>query len=143
MTGIDTTWLVDLEVEESPRHEGALAIFEAWRMEKAAPLLAFTHVFLEFQHIVTDPRRFERPLPMALALERIWFWADLDRVRIVHSTDASFRRAQLWLSAYKLGRDRIIDTHMAAAYAEAGVDKILTANREDFAVFNAFDLPNY
>lgn len=32
---------------------------------------------------------------------------------------------------------------MAAAYAEAGVDHLLTANLSDFRTFEVFDLPEY
>jgi len=143
MTGIDTTFLVDLEVRESPRHQGALNLFKSWREERTSLLAVYYHVFLEFQHIVTDLRRFERPLSMKAALERVDFWTNQDRVRIVYPEEASFKRAQLWLSAWNLGRKRLIDTHMAAAYAEAGVDRLLTANPADFAVFETFELPVY
>jgi len=143
MTGIDTTWLVDLEVLESPRHEGAHASFEAWCSRRNEPLAIYVQVFLEFQHIVTDPRRFEHPLSMPDAIDRTWFWAEQERIRIIYPTEAAFKRAQLWLSAWDLGRNRLIDTHMAAAYAEAGVSRLLTANPTDFCVFDVFDLPGY
>jgi predicted nucleic acid-binding protein len=143
MTGIDTTWLVDLEVLESHRHAGALSLFQAWRKERSSLLAVYYHVFLEFQHVVTDRRRFERPLSMRAAIERTAFWMDQERVRVLYPTEASFKRAQLWLSAWDLGRKRLVDTHMAAAYAEAGVDRLLTANPADFRTFEVFDLPEY
>ena len=44
---------------------------------------------------------------------------------------------------YKLGRKRILNTHMAAAYAEAGVSELWTANPKDFEIFETFDLVDY
>ncbi len=143
MTGVDTSWLIDLEVVESPRHADSLALFNDWRKERTSALAIYYQVFLEFQHIVTDERRFERPLSMAEAVERCWFWAEQDRVRIIYPNDVSFKRGQLWLSAWKLGRKRLIDTHMASAYAEAGVSRLFTANPQDFKVFDVFELPLY
>lgn len=143
MTGIDTTWLVDLEVLESPRHAGAVSLFQDWRQERSSLLAVYYHVFLEFQRVVTDPRRFESPLSMGGAIERTAYWMDLERVRVVYPTETSFKRAQLWLSAWNLGRKRLVDTHMAAAYAEAGVDRLLTANPADFRIFEVFELPEY
>ena len=143
MTGIDTSWLIDLEVSQSPRHSGALSLFLEWRAERNSVLAVYYQVFLEFQHVVTDERRFANPLSMAEAIGRTWFWAEQDRVRVVYPDDASFKRGQLWLSAWKLGKNRLIDTHMAASYAQAGVSRLLTANPRDFKIFDVFELPQY
>jgi len=143
VTGIDTSWLVDLEVVESPRHAGALALFHEWRLERTSILAVYHQVFPEFQHVVTDGRRFAKPLSIEAAIERTWFWAEQERVRVVYPDEVSFKRGQLWLSAWRLGRSRLIDTHMAAAYAEAGVSRLLTANPHDFEIFDVFELPLY
>lgn len=143
MTGIDTTWLVDLEVRESRRHEGARRLFELWRSTAGERLFVYHHVFSEFLHVVTDPKRFSAPLPMDKAVERVWFWASQDRVKLVFPDGDSFKRSLMWMSAWGLGRKRIVDAQMAAAYAQAGVSRLLTANPRDFAVFACFDLPEY
>jgi predicted nucleic acid-binding protein len=143
MTGIDTSFLVDLEVIESPRHAGALRYFEDWRRDSSNVFAVYDHVFLEFMHIVTDPRRFNSPLLFPAALARAHFWMRQRRVRIVHQSAESFEQARLWMLAFKLGRKRIIDTHMAAAYRSSGVTAILTANPDDFQIFDAFELPPY
>ena len=143
MTGIDTTWMVDLEVRESPRHEGALRLFESWRSEKNSVLCVYHHIFLEFLHVVTDPARFESPLSMDRALERVWFWIGQERIRILHPTDSSLKRCLMWMAAFRLGRRRLLDTQMAAAYAEEGVTTLWSANPSDFNVFGVFELPGY
>ena len=142
MIGVDTTWLIDLEVPDSPRHDGAVRLFKQWR-KKHSLLVIFYQSFLEFQHVITDSRRFNNPLTMEKALDRSWYWIDQDRIRVIYPTETAFKRAQLWMAMYKLGRNRIQDTHLAAAFAEAGVTEIYTANPSDFEIFEAFDLVNY
>ena len=143
MIGIDTTFLIDLEISDSPRHKGAIELFNKWRQEKHSVIAIFNKSFLEFQHVVTDTRRFNSPLSMEQAIERTWFWTDLERVKIIYPSDASLKRALLWMNIYKLGRKRIQDTHMAAAFAESGVSELWTANPADFEIFQMFDLVDY
>lgn len=143
MTGVDTTWLIDLEITDSPRHEGALQLFEKWRSQKNSMLAIYYQSFLEFQHVVTDSKRFNSPLTMEQALERCWFWIDQERIKIIYPGETSLKRSQLWMSMYKLGRKRIQGTHMAAAFLESCVTQIFTANPADFEIFEAFDLVNY
>lgn len=142
MTGIDTCFLVDLTMNGSPRHEGALNLFNTWKNTNRQ-LCIFYNVFLEFQHIVTDPKRFSNPMTMEQAIEQSWFWCDLDRTKIIYPDDQSFGRAQMWLKQYGLGRKRLIDTHMASCYMSHGIDTIWTANPKDFEIFSAFDLMDY
>lgn len=143
MTGIDTTFLIDLEIIESPRHEQAVAIFKKWLKEKDSVLVIYNHVFNEFLHVVTDSKRFINPVPMEKAIEKCWYWIDQKRVRVVYSNDDSLKRSLLWMNMHKLGRKRISDTAMAAAYATAGVSKIITANPKDFENLNTFELIKY
>ena len=143
MTGIDTTWLVDLEVKESPRHDGAKMLFETWRKEQNALLYVYHHVFYEFLHIVTDPARFDEPLSIDRAIEKVWFWVEQERVRVLYPGDASLKRSLMWMTAFRLGRKRLIDTQMTAAYAEEGVTEIWSANPGNFALFGVFELPGY
>ncbi len=143
MIGVDTTWLIDLEVTDSPRHEAAVRIFNEWRKKKHEVLAIFNQSFLEFQHMVTDSRRFNSPLTMEQAIERSWFWIDQPRIKVICPNETSLKRAQLWMSMYKLGRKRIQDTHMAAAFAEAGVSTVYTANPDDFEVFQVFEVLSY
>ncbi|MCQ2583287.1 MAG: PIN domain-containing protein [Treponema sp.] len=143
MTGIDTAFLIDLEILESPRHAAAVEAFNRWRNEKNSILVIYSNIFNEFLHVVTDPRRFTNPVPMETAIERCWYWIDHSRVRVVYADDDSLKRQLLWMSMHNLGRKRINDTTMAAAYAQAGVSKIITANPDDFEILNTFELITY
>ena len=143
MTGIDTTFLIDLEIKESPRHERAVEIFNKWREEKNSFLVIYSNVFNEFLHVITDAKRFVNPVPMATAIERCWYWIDHQRVKVVYSSDDSLKRLLLWMSMHELGRKRINDTTMAAVYAQEGVSKIITANPADFEILKTFEVIGY
>lgn len=143
MTGIDTTFLIDLEIKESPKHERAVEIFNQWRAEKNSFLVIYSNVFNEFLHVITDPKRFINPVPMETAIERCWYWIDNQRVKVVYSSDDSLKRQLLWMSIHELGRKRINDSTMAAVYAQSGVSKIITANPADFEVLNTFEVIGY
>lgn len=143
MTGIDTTFLIDLEITDSPRHEAALKIFNEWRSKKHSVLAVYNQTFLEFMHVVTDAKRFNSPLTMEEAVQRCWFWMDQERIKVVYPDDNSLKRAQLWISMHKLGRKRIQDTHMASAFASNGVSEIITANPENFEILDTFEIIGY
>ena len=143
MIGIDTTFLIDLEITDSPRHKAALKLFKKWQVEKHSVLAIYNQSFLEFQHVVTDSKRFNSPLTMEQAIERSCFWIDQERVKVIYPTDNSLKRALLWGNMFKLERKRIQDTHMAAAFAEAGVSELWTANPSDFEILEVFDLVDY
>lgn len=143
MTGIDTTFLIDLEIKESPRHERAVEIFNKWREEKNSFLVIYSNVFNEFLHVITDAKRFVNPVPMEIAIERCWYWIDHQRVKVVYSSDDSLKRQLLWMSMHELGRKRINDTTMAAVYAQEGVSKIITANPADFEILKTFEVIEY
>ena len=143
MIGVDSTWLIDLEIIDSPRHKSAVQLFRKWQAEGHSFLLIYYQSLLEFQHVVTDGRRFNIPLTMEQALERSWYWIDRERIKVIYPTESSLKRAQLWMSMHRLGRNRIQDTHMAAAFAEAGATQIFTANPSDFEIFETFDLIDY
>ena len=142
MIGIDTCFLIDLDIASSPRHNGALSLFQNW-LNTNQNMYVFYNVFLEYQHIVTDSKRFSNPLTMAEAIERVEFWTDQERIKIIYPSDYSFKRAQVMLNQYNLGRKRLIDTHMAACYAQEGVSQIWTANPKDFEIFKIFELVEY
>lgn len=143
MIGVDTTFLIDLEITDSPRHEGAVNFFNKWLKEKHSVLAIYNYSFLEFQHVITDSRRFNVPLTMEQSIERTWFWLDQERIKIIYPTENTLKRALLWSNMYRLGRKRIQDTHMAAAFAEAGVSELWTANPSDFEIFETFDIADY
>lgn len=67
--------------------------------------------------------------------EQWWTASEVDRV---FPNDAATGRFLVWLQQYSLGRKRLLDTLLAATYAEAGVHSLLTTNPSDFSIFGVF-----
>ena len=67
---LDTDVLVHWTMQGAPRH-AAISKWIRRHLRQHGHALALTPQTLhEFIHVSTDPRRFERPMPMAEALER-------------------------------------------------------------------------
>lgn len=139
--GIDTTFLVQVEVREVPGHEAARAWLDAALAKHPQPLALAPQVLAEFIHVVTDPRRFATPLSMEEALGKAQGWCEACEVRLIYPSLDSTRLALLWLRQHRLGRKRLLDTQLAATYYSEGITRLLTLNMSDFEVFGVFQPP--
>ncbi len=145
MIGLDTSFLIDLYWLDSPRHMGAVNLFNSLSDERYIneQICIYYNCFNEFLHVITDSRRFDSAISIEKALDIVEQWRMIDRVKIVFPTEMSFCRTLTWLSVYKLGRKRLNDTNMAACYAALGVSSIITANPHDFEILKVFNTINY
>jgi predicted nucleic acid-binding protein len=86
--GIDTTFLLEVEIIEQPGHRQAYE-YKNHVLDSNDTFMLTPQTVNEFIRIVTDPKRFERPLPMrdALARSRSW-WNGLE-IEQVFPTDHS------------------------------------------------------
>jgi predicted nucleic acid-binding protein len=132
MIGADTTFLVELEIQEHPAHASARALLQREVLDARVPLALAPQVLAEFIHIVTDPRRFQKPLPMAEAIAKARFWWNAAEVQHALPTDDSTRLALDWLQKHQLGRKRILDTQLAATLWNAGARRLISSNPADF-----------
>jgi predicted nucleic acid-binding protein len=136
--GVDTTFLVQIELREVPGHEAARLWLDQALAKHPQPLALAPQVLTEFIHVVTDPRRFATPLSMDEALAKALGWWEACEVKPVYPSMDSTRLAMLWLRQHRLGRKRLIDTQLAATYYSAGITRLLTLNMNDFDVFGVF-----
>lgn len=135
--GLDTGFLVAAEVVEHAQH--AAARDSLTRLLAAGDQIAIApQVLAEFLHIVSDPRRFTKPLdmPEAQRLAQQW-WTAREVVPVFPDATATHQFLG-WLKQFSLGRKRLLDTLLAATYQQAGIRSILTTNPTDFTVFGAF-----
>ncbi len=138
--GLDTSFLVAVEVSSHKEHAGACSRFQ--KLLKAQDVFALTpQILAEFIHVVTDARRFSSPLNLGEAVERAEIWWDASEVVHVFPTAESTLLFLGWLEEHRLGRKRLLDTMLASTLQAAGVTSILTLNRDDFAVFGGFSFP--
>lgn len=138
MHGVDTTFLVQVEVREAPGHADARAWLDRMLKEPGPFLAVAPQVLTEFIHVVTDPRRFAAPLAIGEALDRAQLWWEAKEVKPVFPTMESVRLTLRWLREHRLGRKRLLDTQLAATYHAAGITRLLTANPADFAPLGTF-----
>lgn len=142
MYGIDTTFLVQVELREAPGNVAARVWLDRV-IARDGPLLGLApQVLIEFIHVATDPKRFASPLSMNEALDRAQLWWEAREVKPILPSVESSRLALQWLCEHRLGRKRLLDTQLAATYYSAGVTCLMTANETDFAVFGVFTFPH-
>jgi predicted nucleic acid-binding protein len=135
--GLDTGFLVAAEVSEHADHVAARATLA--RLLAAVDLIALApQVLAEFIHIVTDARRFAKPLDIGAARQLADQWWTAREVVHVYPDDSAARQFLAWLQQFALGRKRLLDTLLAATYRQAGIQSILTTNPTDFGVFGVF-----
>jgi predicted nucleic acid-binding protein len=140
--GIDTDFLVAVEIREHPFHRPADALLQS--------LLAGDHnlalapqTLAEFIHIVTDPKRMPQPLSMAEAIGRAEHWWQAQEVLRVFPDGQAVTDFLGWLSRYQLGRKRLLDTLLAATFQQAGVKKMITNNERDYQSFGCFEIVTF
>jgi predicted nucleic acid-binding protein len=138
--GIDTSFLVAIEVISHQEHKKAHALFR--RLLKASETFSLTpQILAEFIHLITDPKRFSSPLSLEQAVERAEFWWNASEIVHVFPTAESTLVFLGWLEEHKLGRKRLLDTLLASTLQASGITSVLTLNPGDFAIFGTFSFP--
>jgi predicted nucleic acid-binding protein len=140
--GLDTTFLVHAEVRETSGHEQARAWLRA-RLDGGEQMALAPQTLAEFVHVVTDPARFSKPVPMDAAVARAREWWTAREVVQVHTNATSVALFADWMREFRLGRKRVLDTLLAATYWSHGIREIVTSNGRDFAIFGCFDVVDW
>lgn len=136
---VDTDFLVRLSITGHPGRDAAVALRE--RHLGAGDHFALApQVVAEFVHVVTDPRRFTKPLTMAEALRVGRAWCEAREVDcLLPQADMLSRFFEL-METHRLGRKRVLDTSLAATCLAAGVTHLITGNAADYALFSGLQL---
>ena len=140
MIGLDTTFLVQVEIQEADGHGAALEFLRREIVGRDREVGLALQVLSEFIHVVTDGRRFERPLSVAQALARADFWWNATEVERIVPDEQVVRQFLAWMREHGLGRKRLLDTLLAATYYRRGVTRIVSSNARDYRVFGVFEL---
>ena len=140
MTGLDTTFLVQVAIQETDGHAAALEVLQRELLGRDREAALAPQVLSEFIHVVTDRRRFERPLSMAQALAKAASWWNATEVERIFPDDQVASQFLAWMQEHGLGRKRLLDTLLAATYYRSGVTRIVTSNARDYRVFGVFEL---
>jgi predicted nucleic acid-binding protein len=140
LIGIDTDFLVAYEDSAHPLHGWSRSVLAASRMTSVSIVIA-PQVIAEYVHVVTDARRFESPLSMQQALDKVEEWRTAKEVVWTSADNRAIDLFLSWMAQFQLGRKRVLDTLLAATYAVAGVSLLATLNRSDFECFGVFNFP--
>ena len=140
MIGIDTTFLVHIEIRESEAHAAAMDVLRGRILGHDREAGLAPQVLTEFVHIVTDRRRFDRPLSMHHAVEKARFWWNAREVARVFPVEETVTLFLSWMREHELGRKRLLDTMLAATYYANGITTIATSNARDYRGFGVFEL---
>jgi predicted nucleic acid-binding protein len=138
MTGLDCNILVALAYADHPANRKTVAAVLAER-QRSPKLLVAPLTVTEFLHIVTDERRFSPAFTMPEAVEWIERFMANPGMELLASSAESLRLTLRWMKEFRLGRKRILDTHLTAILHLRGVRRLLTANPSDFAVFDVLE----
>jgi predicted nucleic acid-binding protein len=139
IVGIDTDVLVHWVMQGAPRHRAARR-FVRKQVARGHQLGVAQQVLMEFVHVVTDARRFERPLTMKQAVTTARaLWVAPETARIIPAIGSMERTCELLLQ-HRLGRKRVLDTMLAAVLEAAGVEVLATFNGDDYRVFGFLEV---
>src|SRR5436190_11824274 len=139
MIGLDCNILVQLAFADHSANATTLAAVQT-ESEKGEKLVLASLVVAEFLHVATDPRRFAPPLTMAEALDWIEEFLKNPAVSLLEPSQASMDQMLRWMRQFDLGRKRILDTQLAAVLHSNAVNRLLTSNPADFAVFGVLNI---
>lgn len=135
--GLDTSFLVAVEMRGHPDHSRARSTLARF-LACGDRIAIVPQVLAEFQHVVTDPRRFKAFLTPAAALSLSEQWWAASEVMQIFPTAGAVQQYFDWLRRFALGRKRQLDTLLAATFHQAGISSVFTLNPSDFAVFGVF-----
>lgn len=138
--GIDTTFLLQLELRESAGHDRATQFLLSEVADKGEILGLAPQVLTEFIHIATDPARFQHPLSAATAVRKAEFWWNAKEVRPVYPTYGTVTLFCDWMERHGLGRKRVLNTFLAATYVSNDILSILSTNARDYRIFDALSV---
>lgn len=135
MTAVDTNVLVYAHREDSPWHDRAASTVRALA-EGSAPWAVPWPCLHEFLAIVTHPRIYDPPTPLAAALDQVAAWLESPTlVLLAEGTGYVDALADL-LRSSRVSGPRVHDARIAALCLHHRVAELLTADR-DFSRFTS------
>lgn len=136
---VDANLLVYAATADLPQHPAAHAWLDE-RLNGTAPLGLPWPSLLAFVRLVSNPRVFERPRPIADAWAQVEAWLDRPPVWIPAPTDQHRRVLGQLLRADVPRSNLVVDAHLAALAIEHGL--ALASTDGDFARFRGLRWEN-
>lgn len=140
MIAVDTNILICAHRIDAPFHDAAVSQVTRLAEGIAAWAIAWPCVH-EFLAIVTHPRIYDPPTPLAQALGQIEAWFESPSLRLLSETEAYWPTLRALLARSRVSGARIHDARVAALCTQHGVRELWTADR-DFSRFSEIRVVN-
>ena len=129
MIAVDTNILVYAHREDSPWHAQAAACVEGLANGAAAWALPWPCLH-EFFGIVTHPRIYAPPTPLAAALDQIDAWLESPTVALLCESGSHWAKLRALLTAGRVTGPHVHDARIAALCLQHAVRELWTADRD-------------
>ena len=140
MIGVDTNILVYAHREDSEWHLAALELMVGLAEGRAPWAIPWPCVH-EFLAIITHPRIFDPPTPLARALDKVDAWLESPSLVLLSETGEDWPALRSLLTAGRVVGPKVHDARIAALALAQGVRVLWTADR-DFARFPSLRTEN-
>jgi len=133
MIAVDTNLLVYAHREDSPWHEEALAALTGLA-NSGRPWAITWSAFHEFIAVVTHPKLYDPPTPLATALKTIEAWQSSSGLRMINEGPGYLDTFSSIAMSGKIKGPKTHDARIAATCLHHRVKTLWTADR-DFSAF--------
>ena len=140
MIAVDTNVLVYAHREDSPWHPQAYARLQELAEGRALWALPWPCVH-EFLAIVTHPRIYAPPTPLALALDQVEAWLESPGLVVLAESENYWPELRQMLIAGLVAGPQVHDARVAALCRLHGVRELWTVDR-DFSRFPGLKVKN-
>jgi uncharacterized protein len=140
MIAVDTNILVYAHREDAPWHDAADARVRHLAEGRATWAIPWSCVH-EFLAIVTHPRIYRPPTPLALALEQVDAWLESPTVATIGESGDHWKVVRASIESGRLSGGQVHDARVAAVCLAHGVTELWTVDR-DFSRFPALRIRN-
>lgn len=140
MIAVDTNLLVYAHREDSPWHDAAYGSIVKLA-EGRGPWAIPWPCLHEFLAIVTHPKIYAPPTPLAAALEQVTAWLESPSLVLLAESEGYWPELRLALQVGRVAGPQVHDARVAALCQSHGVRELWTADR-DFGRFPALKVKN-
>jgi len=140
MIALDTNILVYAHREDSPFHDTAFQRVAELAEGPAIWAIPWPCVH-EFLAIVTHPRIYALPTPLARALDQVYAWLESPTLALLAESAAHWPTLRALVASGRVAGPRVHDARVAALCRQHGVRELWSADR-DFSRFAGLAVVN-
>jgi len=137
---VDTNLLVYAHREDSPWHDAAFARVTELAEDRTPWAIPWPCLH-EFLAIVTHPRIYAPPTPLAAAIEQIEAWLESPTLTLLAESEGYWPELSLAMRDGRIAGPLVHDARVAALCRLHGVRELWTADR-DFSRFSGLSVRN-